>query len=88
LPKIKALKWSYRINVGQHGAEFKVTLPAIIKDLPILTLYNALAETLGATVGGVADETERAAFTALWQARVQRIPLEHADDPGLVIAWQ
>lgn len=35
-------------------------------------------------VGGVADPAEMAEFARLWQERVRRILLEHADDPALV----
>jgi len=37
-------------------------------------------------VAGHADEAEQLRFAALWQNRVERILLEHADDPELVIA--
>jgi len=36
-------------------------------------------------VGGVADEQERMQFARLWQERVRRILLQHADDPALVV---
>jgi hypothetical protein len=35
-------------------------------------------------VGGQADEAEQERFALLWQARVARMLLEHADDPNLV----
>jgi len=35
-------------------------------------------------VSGQADAFERAEFARLWQERVQRILLDHADDPALV----
>lgn len=37
-------------------------------------------------MGGAADVEERARFGRLWQERVRRILLEHADDPALVVA--
>ncbi len=37
-------------------------------------------------VSGQADAGERAEFARLWQERVQRILLEHADDPAVVKA--
>lgn len=39
-------------------------------------------------VAGQVDEAEEARFAALWQERVARILLEHADDPELVQARQ
>lgn len=36
-------------------------------------------------VGGAADAEERAEFGRLWQERVRRILLQHADDPELVV---
>jgi hypothetical protein len=39
-------------------------------------------------VAGQADETEEARFAALWQERVARMMLEHADDPELVRAHE
>ena len=35
-------------------------------------------------VGGQADEAEQEHFALLWQARVARMLLEHADDPNLI----
>lgn len=35
-------------------------------------------------VGGQANETEQEHFALLWQARVARMLLEHADDPNLI----
>ncbi|MCC6338310.1 MAG: hypothetical protein IT380_30485 [Myxococcales bacterium] len=41
-------------------------------------------------VSGQASEAEQARFGELWQDRVRRMLLEHADDPALVLArdWQ
>jgi hypothetical protein len=41
-------------------------------------------------ITGQADEREQARFTALWQDRVARMLIEHADDPNLVLVhdWQ
>lgn len=36
-------------------------------------------------VGGTADEAEREAFAKLWQDRVRRILVEHAQDPEVVV---
>ena len=36
-------------------------------------------------VSGQADAAERAEFARLWQDRVRRILLEHADDPAVVV---
>jgi hypothetical protein len=36
-------------------------------------------------VGGAADANEREHFSQLWQDRVRRILLEHADDPSLMV---
>jgi hypothetical protein len=46
----------------------------------------AMAPLMARVVGGVADGDERAAFARLWQERVRRILLEHADDPALLSA--
>jgi hypothetical protein len=35
-------------------------------------------------VAGQADEAEQQRFAALWQERVARMMLQHADDPELV----
>ena len=43
-----------------------------------------LAPLMARVVGGVADAEERATFARLWQARVERILIEHGDDRDLV----
>jgi len=43
-----------------------------------------LPPLMARVVGGVADPGEMAEFARLWQDRVRRILLEHADDPALV----
>lgn len=43
-----------------------------------------LIPLMARVVGGVADPAEMAEFAHLWQERVRRILLEHADDPALV----
>jgi hypothetical protein len=40
---------------------------------------------LGAILGGTADTAEVTEFAALWQERVRRILLEHADDPNVFV---
>lgn len=44
-----------------------------------------LPALMARVVGGVADAQESALFTQLWQDRVRRILLQHADDPTLVV---
>lgn len=46
----------------------------------------AMVPLMARVVGGVADGEERAAFARLWQDRVRRILLEHADDTALISA--
>lgn len=36
-------------------------------------------------LAGLAAQQERSEFAALWQDRVRRILIDHADDPGLII---
>lgn len=43
-----------------------------------------LGGLLGAILGGTADDAARRLFGELWQARVRRILIEHADDPEIV----
>ncbi|MBM4182105.1 MAG: hypothetical protein FJ209_11205 [Betaproteobacteria bacterium] len=45
-----------------------------------------MAPLMARVVGGVADPWEQIEFARLWQDRVRRILLEHADDPELVVA--
>lgn len=45
-----------------------------------------MAALMARVVGGVADPWEQIEFARLWQDRVRRILLEHADDPELVVA--
>lgn len=45
-----------------------------------------MAALMARVVGGVADPWEQSEFARLWQERVRRILLEHADDPELVVA--
>ncbi len=45
-----------------------------------------MAPLMARVVGGVADPWEQIEFARLWQERVRRILLEHADDPELVLA--
>jgi hypothetical protein len=44
----------------------------------------AMGEAFAKMQGGEATAADRAAFGRLWQERVQRILLEHFDDPALV----
>lgn len=44
----------------------------------------AMAPLMARVVGGTADADERARFGQLWQDRVRRILIEHADDPALI----
>ncbi len=44
----------------------------------------AMPPLMARVVGGVADPEEMAEFARLWQDRVRRILLEHAEDPALV----
>ena len=44
-----------------------------------------LPPLMARVVGGVADAGERQRFAQLWQDRVRRILLEHADDPDLIV---
>lgn len=37
-------------------------------------------------IGGLATPEETDEFGSLWQARVKRILIDHADDPGLIVA--
>lgn len=46
----------------------------------------AMAPLMARVVGGVADGEERVTFARLWQDRVRRILLEHADDTALISA--
>lgn len=43
-----------------------------------------LGGLLGAILGGTADSAARRLFGELWQERVRRILIEHADDPEIV----
>lgn len=43
-----------------------------------------LGGLLGAILGGTADDAARRLFGELWQERVRRILIEHADDPEIV----
>lgn len=45
----------------------------------------AMRGLLDKTVAGVASADERKAFGAVWQDRVRRILIDHADDPEMVI---
>ncbi len=44
-----------------------------------------MPQLMARVVGGVAAADERAQFAHLWQDRVRRILLQHADDPTLLI---
>ncbi len=44
-----------------------------------------MAALMARVVGGLADPGEQVEFARLWQDRVRRILLEHADDPELVV---
>ena len=56
--------------------------PNLVRDMPV----NQEAEQalLGAILGGTADDAARRLFGELWQERVRRILIEHADDPEIV----
>lgn len=46
----------------------------------------AMGPLMARVIGGVADDEERAGFARLWQERVRRILMEHADDAALIHA--
>lgn len=48
----------------------------------------AQAELMPRVLAGTATPEERARFAQLWQARVQSILLEHADDPAILTLWR
>ena len=45
----------------------------------------AMKELMQKTMMGIASADERREFGALWQGRVKRILIDHADDAGLVV---
>ncbi len=53
--------------------------PAVVPPDP------ALPALMARVLGGEPNASLRAEFARLWQARVRRILLEHADDPDLVV---
>jgi len=60
-----------------HGVVMDLNTDSVPPDSEMMMLFPK-------AVGGQADESERARFAMLWQARVARMLLEHADDPALV----
>lgn len=44
----------------------------------------AMPGVIGRVLAGTADASEQASFRALWQDRVRRLMIEHADDPRLI----
>ena len=66
-----------RIDTGES-----VDLAARLERVPGDPRMRAL---MGACLGGGADPREQAAFRALWQDRVRRLLLEHADDPETIV---
>ena len=57
-----------------------MAFPEFFARIPAVTLRDPLAELLGAIPDGVAARL----FGELWQERVSRILIDHADDPELV----
>ena len=57
---------------------------AVQLDLSSVPPSPALRELLGAAMHPDASEADRKAFGEVWQARVERILTEHADDPSVV----
>lgn len=53
-------------------------------DLSVVPVDPAMMPLMQACLNGQAGAEERRAFGLLWQGRVRRILLEHADDPALV----
>jgi len=48
----------------------------------------AMKELMQKTMVGIANADERREFGALWQERVKRILIDHADDAGLVVVTE
>ena len=53
--------------------------PEIVPHLPAMKALMPLV------LAGAADDEEKKEFGRLWQDRVKRILIDHADDPGLVV---
>lgn len=70
-----AIHFSRRDN----GAAVAVTLDVSSVPAPI-----RLRELLGNALDPAASATQRAAFAQVWQSRVRRLLLEHADDPQVI----
>ncbi len=60
-----------------------VTVDCILR-LETVPADPRLGGLLGAILGGTADDAARRLFGELWQERVRRILIEHADDPEIV----
>lgn len=57
---------------------------AVELDLSSVPAPTHLRELLGAALAPAATAEQRAAFAQAWQGRVQRLLLEHADDPQVL----
>lgn len=59
-------------------------------DTSAVPAARAIQFLLPKAVAGQASEDEQARFAALWQARVEKMLILHADDPALVraVEWQ
>lgn len=62
-----------------NGAQVAVSL-----DLSRVPVDPAMSPLLGAILHGQATPADEAQFGRLWQERVQRLLLQHADDPEVV----
>src|SRR5690606_27256729 len=71
-----------RLDCG-HGVLLDLNAAAVPADPEMMALFPM-------AVTGSATEGAQARFAALWQDRVARMLLEHADDPELVLAreWE
>lgn len=70
---------SLRFTRLDSGARVEVAYHPEIVPVPA-----GLQTLLPGVLAGSASEAERADFARIWQARVERILIEHGDDPALV----
>ncbi|MBN8969222.1 MAG: hypothetical protein J0G95_12275 [Rhizobiales bacterium] len=69
-----------RLRDGGRGVQLDLDMSQVPAD-------PGMAKLLPQVIAGLANAEETQRFATLWQDRVRRMLIEHADDPALVRVW-
>ena len=87
-PKFLTVGGTYVADLDLPGSVHLMFVRSSMAHAKIVSLDTSQAKAMPGVIGrilaGTADASEQASFRALWQDRVRRLMIEHADDPRLI----